>query len=76
MNLLHRIAHTLDPGPDPTAVAHGLTVHRVGWGRYTYSGLPAHLRGRPRRAYDPGDPLDRLLCPELAPPAGVPVPTR
>ena len=75
MNVLHRIADLVgvhEPGPDPTAVAHGLTVRRVGWGRYQYTGLPAHLRGRRRRTFDPNDPLDRLLCPELAPAARVP----
>jgi len=51
-----------EPAPDPSAVRQGLTVRRLGWGRYQYSGLPTVMRGRQRRRYDPTDPLDRLLC--------------
>jgi len=73
-----------EPTPDPAALRQGLRVRRIGWGRYQYFGLPAGMRGRQRRRYDPTDPLDRLFCgsgagPALtAPPqpAAVPVPGR
>jgi len=64
MNILTRLVRALvaEPAPDPAAVRQGLRVRRTGWGRYQYSGLPAGMRGRQRRRYDPTDPLDRLFC--------------
>ena len=70
-HIVARLARALipEPAPDPVAVRQGLTVRRIGWGRYQYSGLPAGMRGRPRRRYDPTDPLDRLFCGPAADPA-------
>jgi len=64
MNILARLAQALiaEPAPDPVALRQGLTARRIGWGRYQYFGLPAHMAGRQRRRYDPTDPLDRLFC--------------
>jgi len=64
MSIFARLAQVLiaEPAPDSSAVRQGLQVRRIGWGRYQYSGLPTHMRGRQRRCYDPTDPLDRLFC--------------
>jgi hypothetical protein len=59
MNIIARIRLALQDTPDTTAVEQGLTVTRLGRGRYRYSGLPAHMQGWRRRK---PDELDRLLC--------------
>lgn len=65
MNILKRLIN--GPGPDPRALAQGLTATRTGWGRYVYSGLPGHMREWTRRV---PDDLDRLVCEH----AGMPLP--
>lgn len=43
MNIIQRLL--TEPEPDPRAVAQGLTITRIGWGRYQYSGRPTAERG-------------------------------
>lgn len=57
MNIIARLLN--GPGPDPRAVAQGLTVIRLGWGRYRYTGRPAYAASWTRR---PADDLDRVVC--------------
>lgn len=54
MGIITRIVDRIDPQPAD------LTVRRVGrFGRIEVTGLPAHLRGRPRRT---PDALDLAIC--------------
>jgi hypothetical protein len=50
MNIINHVRR--GPGPNPGAVTAGLVARRVGWGRWSFSGLPAHMAGYVRREPD------------------------